>query len=257
MCRPVHGLIIAFALFTASARFCHAQAGHPAAEAAGPRPVQAPAPTQAPPRTVASGSLLQAALASQATADPGQATLQAVSFFHVPEPEPRIMKKHDLVTIIIREESEFTSEGKTETKKDMALRASIDEMIKLNLAEMQINPGGVSEPLVVDMSGEREFNGEGTVDRSDSLIARITAEVLDVKPNGTLVLQARKHIKTDEEQQEFIVTGTCRAEDISADNTVFSTQLHDFAIAKTHTGAVRDSTKRGWVPRLLDLLNPF
>src|SRR5829696_8252907 len=46
------------------------------------------------------GSLLRASLASQP--DAGQAPLASVSFFAVPEPEPRVIKKHDLVTIIVR-----------------------------------------------------------------------------------------------------------------------------------------------------------
>ena len=89
------------------------------------------------------------------------------------------------------------------------------------------------------------------------LTARITAEIVDVKPNGTMVLQARKRIKTDEEVEQFVLTGICRADDIIADNTILSTQLYDKAVNKTHTGAVRDTTKRGFVPRLLDVINPF
>ena len=203
-----------------------------------------------------SGSLLKRELAAKTA--PGPVGLEQVSFFAVPKPEPKTIKKHDLVTIIIREESEFSSEGTTETTKDMNLQAAVNDLIKLNLRQLQINPGGVGdEPLEIDMNASRTFNGEGTVDRSDSLVTRITAEVLDVKPNGTLVLQARKKIKTDEEEKELILTGVCRVEDISADNTVLSSQLHDQDIRMDHKGAVRDSTKRGWVPRLLDILNPF
>jgi flagellar L-ring protein precursor FlgH len=66
-----------------------------------------------------------------------------------------------------------------------------------------------------------------------------------------------KTIQTDEEEQSVILSGVCRAEDITADNTVLSTQLHDLTVRKTHKGAVRDTTKRGWIPRLLDVLNPF
>lgn len=202
------------------------------------------------------GSLLKATLSARP--DPQQARLEAVSYFAVPAPEPRTMKKHDLVTIIVREESEFTSEGNTELNKEYEMDATIEELIKLNLEDLQINPGGVGDvPLQVRMNGTREFTGEGNVDRSDSLTARITAEVLDVKPNGTLVLQARGYIKTDEEEAEIILSGICRAEDVSIDNTILSSQLYDKRVEKTHKGAVRDSTKRGWVPRLLDWMNPF
>ncbi len=81
--------------------------------------------------------------------------------------------------------------------------------------------------------------------------------MLDVKPNGTLVLEGRKQITTDDEYQRFLVTGICRAEDVSADNTVLSTQIADFNLRKTHKGNVRNATKKGFIPKLLDVINPF
>lgn len=217
---------------------------------------EAPTAQHEPIESYGGTSLLKTTLSAHP--DPQQVQLSDVSLFAVPEPEPRTMKKHDLVTIIVREESEFSSEGTAETKKDFQLDATIQELVKLNLAELQINPGGVGpDGLNVRMKGERDFNGEGTVDRSDSLTARVTAEVIDVKPNGTLVLQARGYIKTDEEESEIILSGICRAEDVNIDNTILSSQLYDQHLEKKHKGAVRDSTKRGWVPRILDWLNPF
>jgi len=202
------------------------------------------------------GSLLKATLT--APVDPGQAKLDNVSFFSVPAPEPRVIKKHDQVTIIIREESEFKSEGTTETKKSADLDARVDEFIKLDLSNWEIEGGALGpNPPSIKASGKRNFKGEGTVDRTDSLTARVTAEVLDVKPNGTLVLQGRKKITTDDEYQQFLITGIARAEDVTADNTVLSTQLADFNLRKTHKGAVRNATKKGLIPKLLDVINPF
>ena len=134
----------------------------------------------------------------------------------------------------------------------------IDEFIKLNVKDLQLKGGAIGAVTPrIDVSGSREFTGEGNVDRSDSLIRRITAEVLDVKPNGTLVLQARKRIKTDDEEQVFVLSGTCRAEDITADNTILSTALHDQELTETHKGTVRQATRRGWGSKLLDAISPF
>jgi flagellar L-ring protein precursor FlgH len=167
------------------------------------------------------------------------------------------MKRHDLVTIIVREESESKTEGTTDLKKQADLDAKIDQFARFSAANFALKNsiGGASPEF--KMNGTHNMKGEATVDRSDSLVLRVQAEVLDVKPNNTLVLQARAFIKSDEEEQTLILSGTCRAEDITPDNTVLSTQLYDKNVTKTHKGAVRDTTNRGWVPRLLDVLNPF
>lgn len=237
---------------------CRAQTGAaPAGEPGDAPPARTAGPT-APPRNPAEllresgGSLLRASLA----AGPGDArSLNATSFFAVPAPEPRVIRRHDLVTVIIREQSEFSADGSTETKRDAKLQAQINQFIKLNWENFAIeNAIGDTKPKI-DVSGKRDFSGEGTVERTDSFTARITAEVVDVKPNGNVVLAARKRIVTDSEERVFLLAGIARAQDITADNTVLSTQLYDLDVRQQNAGAVRAATERGAVPRLLDQLN--
>jgi flagellar L-ring protein precursor FlgH len=223
----------------------HAQQSPPLAE---------PAPTASEVLQRSHGSLLQATLAAPPAAN--QAGLMAVSYFAVPKAEPKTIKKHDLISIIIREQSEMNSEDSIDLKKDHSFDASIDEMITLTGGALK--GGGVSDPKpAIRWGGSRDFKGEGTKDRSDSFQTRIQAEVIDVKPNETFAIQARKRIKHDDEVQEYVMTGLVRAKDLTADNAVFSWQIYDLNIQTMHKGALRDSTKRGWAPRLLDFVNPF
>jgi flagellar L-ring protein FlgH len=175
----------------------------------------------------------------------GRAELSQVSFMYVAKPEPRTMKKHDQIVIIVRELSEIKSDGSTDLKKDADVDMRIEEMIKLSGG---LKGGGVEPPIPsIKMSGKRNFKGEASTDRNDSFTARISATVVDVKPNGTFVI----------EEQEYLLTGTCRAEDVTPDNSVYSWQIASMDVQTRHKGAVRDTTKRGWVPKLLDFVNPF
>jgi flagellar L-ring protein precursor FlgH len=207
------------------------------------------------------GSLFRASMASQQMVDtPEHArALRDPSYFAVPEPEPKTIRKHDLIAVVVREESSFSSQGSAELKRESSLDAKIDEIIKLKLANFAIQGAAQGlNPPSIKMSGNRQFKGDGTQERTDSMTARMTAEVVDVKPNGTLVLQARKTIKTDDEEQSFVLTGTCRVEDIvAADNSVLSTQLYDLRLEKNTKGTVRSATKRGVFGQVLDFINPF
>ena len=178
-----------------------------------------------------------------------------VSYFAVPEQKPKTLLKHDLVTIVINEESEFSSDSTTDLKKNGDLDGKVAQFPSFSSFFGKNAVGTITPEL--NLSASRDFKGQGTVDRTDSFTARIQAEVLDVKPNGTLVVQARKRIVTDEEEQLIVLTGVCRVEDITPDNTVLSSQLYDLDVRKTSSGAVRDTTKRGWIPRILDWANPF
>ena len=221
------------------------------------RPAQAqPAPGGTALLQRSGGSLIRATL--NGPADPSRATLAGISLMAVPEPVPKTLRKHDLVTIIIREESKFSSDGSIERTKEASLRAKIAKFPGLDINNLEITPDGIGPvPPEIDVSGSRRLNGDGKVERQDRFTGRITAEVIDVKPNGTLVLQARKRIKTDDEEQAFILTGICRVEDIAVDNTLLSSQIYDLELVKTHKGAVERASTRGVLPKLLDFINAF
>jgi flagellar L-ring protein FlgH len=194
----------------------------------------------------------------QANAPP-PGSLAAVSFFAVAAPQPKVYKKHDLVTIIAQEDSSFTSNGNETLTKTQDFDSQLNSFIAFRPSNLQLHSiisGGSNFPEIKNQN-ERDYKGTGEVDRTDTLSDRVTAEVVDVKPNGTLVLQAIKQIQTDEEMQRMVLTGICRAQDITADNTVLSTQLYDLELQQIHTGAVNDTTRRGFLPRLLDQFSPF
>jgi flagellar L-ring protein precursor FlgH len=107
------------------------------------------------------------------------------------------------------------------------------------------------------LEATRDYKGEGDVARSDTMTLRLEAEVVDVRPNGTMVLQARRHMKNDEEEVTIALTGTCRVQDIDAANSVLSTDIHDLDFDKQTKGAATDGSRRGFIPRLLDFINPF
>jgi len=201
------------------------------------------------------GSLLQAQLATPM--NPVQIQANQVSFIAVPEPTPKTLKQHDLVTIIVNEQSEITTKGTSNLTRDSQLDAKVDNFVQLRASNLTLKGLQSSTTPEIKLEGNRSFQGQGDVERTDSFSARITAEVVDVKPNGTVILQARKRIKADEEEQTFILTGTCRAEDISAADSILSSQLYDLQLQKLHNGDVRNSTKRGFFGKLLDLFNPF
>lgn len=217
-----------------------------------------PAPTPAQQLRAARGSLLKASIAADPyIPGPTQPGSKAVSLFSVAAPEPRMLKKHDLITIIVREESNYSSKGKTDLKKDASVNARLNQFVRFDLGDLTIKGAGAGTTPGVNLTATRDMTGDAKFDRKDVVTLRITAEVIDVKPNDTVILSARKQIKIDDEEQTIIIAGTCRAEDVGADNTILSTQLSDLQMAKTHKGAVRDTTKRGWLTKLLDAANPF
>ena len=190
--------------------------------------------------------------------------LAAMSYTSIAPQEPRRFTVHDLVTIIIREQSTAKSESTLDTEKDYKLKGGIEAFPHLNLGDLLTfqklvaSRRGEDEPFPeVDASGSSEFEGEGEYERKDTLTTRLTARVLDVKPNGTLTLEARTFIKNDDEELTISVTGMVRAEDIGADNSVLSTQVYDLRVTKEHEGEMRKASKKGLLTKVFDTIFNF
>src|SRR5262245_4871157 len=224
---------------------------------------QAPPPSIAAPSEEPSSSLM-ATTPMQIPADlpPNESpnALRSVSLFAVPLPKPRSFQEHDLVQIIVRETSQAKSTHDLETKKDYKLNVNVPQWPDFNLhdlANLQLFAGDNSNNPAAQINAKKDFKGEGDYERKDDLTARLTAEVIEVLPNGNLVLEARTRIKTDNEEQSMKATGICRPADISAANTILSNQIHDLTIEKMNKGDLKKANEKGIIAKTLDLLFAF
>jgi flagellar L-ring protein precursor FlgH len=199
---------------------------------------------------------------------PGPTTLEdrlspriaELSYTAVNAPPPRRFAVHDLVTIIVRENTKSESDAKLDTQKKSEIDGSISSFPSLSLADLlklHVEGSTLTNPPKVGVSFDNQFQGDGTYEREDTFTSRLQARVIDVKPNGTLVLEARKFIKSDKEELEMVVTGLCRAEDVTLDNAVLSTQLYDLRLVKNHKGELRSSTKKGLLTKLFEAIFNF
>ncbi|MFG0283652.1 MAG: flagellar basal body L-ring protein FlgH [Phycisphaerales bacterium JB039] len=185
------------------------------------------------------------------------ARLYGVSMFAVRPPEKKVYRVHDLVTIIINESSQQTSEQTLETQKSVDYRSQIRALVDFQkLLELQLEQGDTNLTLL-DLIAEQDYEGEGEYERKDRFTDRITAQVIDVKPNGMLVLEARRTIQVDEESKTLVLSGNCMSESVTAEGVVQSNELADLRVIVEHEGALRQAASKGWFTRALDFLFPF
>jgi len=185
-------------------------------------------------------------------------SLSGYSMFVIVPPPPKRLEMHDLVTIIVNETSRAERSQSLETDKEYSASAELTRFPSLaELIEARLESGDANNDDLLNISSTHEFQGEGDYERTDRITARIQAEVIDIKPNGVLVLEARSTIQTDEEAQVFVLSGNCRSEDITDQNTVQSSQLHNLSIVTKNEGEVRKTARKGWIPQALETVFAF
>ena len=116
--------------------------------------------------------------------------------------------------------------------------------------------GGVLADLIplLRLGGGDSFSADGSTTRGGSLTAKITTKVVESYSNNTMRIEGRQKIVINGEEQEIVLTGLVRTEDVAPDNTVLSTFVADAEISFVGTGMVADKNKPGLLTRLLNWL---
>jgi flagellar L-ring protein precursor FlgH len=169
---------------------------------------------------------------------------------------PKAFRPGDLITIIVREQRQWEADSDLETKRKFDIKSELDAFFKPIDGGLGASKFTRGKPNV-DYAYNQKLKSEGDSSRQDKLTTRLTARILDVKPNGLLVLEGKASVTHDEEFSQITLTGTCRKEDITADNTVLSTQIADKQVVVCNAGALKSAATRGWITKLLDVLKPI
>jgi len=186
----------------------------------------------------------------------GNPTLEKHSLVAVKVKPPKQFVIHDLITIIIREQRKYESDAELETKKKFDIKSAVNAFLKVDdgLLGASVFPNGKPN---IDLKISTNLKNESDKEREDRFTTRITAEIVDIKPNGNLVLEAKARVVFDDEITILTLTGVARHVDVTPDNTILSTQMANKDIVVHNAGAVRDGSRRGWIPRFLDFIRPI
>ena len=164
-------------------------------------------------------------------------------------------RKGDIVTILIVETASASKAAKTGTSRATAINAGIPNFLGLETSLLKNNFGDLSK--LINASVASKYDGAGSTSRQETLNATISAKVLDVLPNGNLMIEGRRNVKVNEEDQIIIVEGTIRPSDIGPDNIINSSLVADARISYTGKGIISDRQSPGWLMNVIDKVWPF
>lgn len=172
---------------------------------------------------------------------------------------------NDLVTIIINESTSAQKKASTTSSRDSSSDFGLDTFFGMNkdfnIQNLPIingfyKAGNIFSPAVKG-SAKSDFKGDGDTARTGRITGTITAKVVEVLPNGNLVIESRKEIFVNNEKEILVLRGIIRPDDISQNNTVLSQYVADAQIYLVGEGTLGDKQSQGWLVRFLDKIWPF
>jgi len=155
---------------------------------------------------------------------------------------------NDLVTINVIEN--ITAAGTADSavgKKNSGTLA----VTKLFGVESKL-PSSMDPTNLVNGGVSTDYKGGGSTSRTGALSATVTARVVEVMPNGDMVLEGVREIEINGDRQLIVLTGSVRRADLAPDNSVLSTRVGQMRIRYFGNGLIKDSLNPGWLVRFLN-----
>jgi flagellar L-ring protein precursor FlgH len=176
----------------------------------------------------------------------------------------------DILTIVVSEDTSTQQTARIKTYENTqggtgifpALNATLNGFVQALPSWLSKSSGGsVDENDVtiptLDIAAKSEWNGGGDTQNTLTLTNRTAVTVVDVLPNGNLVVEGAKIIRAGQESQYAYMRGIVRPIDIASDNTIPSTKIADAQVEFIPEGELTEAQKKGWLVRIWDKIKPM
>lgn len=183
-------------------------------------------------------------------------TIENHSWLYVAVPPTRELQINDLVTVVVNQRQQSVSEGEINRIQQSNIDARLRDWVQLEGFGIKVAPQTAGDPRArASLDGQLRTNAE--LETNSQVQFTITATVVDIRPNGNLVLEAHGQVRDNDEIWEASLSGIVRREDVLPDNTVKSEKIAELSIHKRETGHINDAYRRGWALKLYDKFKPF
>lgn len=163
--------------------------------------------------------------------------------------DAKAVRIHDVVSIVVTESLAASTDGQVKNTRASNASSSISALFGALKASNSLQN-------LVGQNSTSGLTAQGQSTTNSSLSTTFGGEVVDVLPNGMLVVQATRQLTFSQQTQLIKLRGLVRPEDVSAQNQVLSTAMTDLELEVTGKGIVSDSTYRQnplvrWLEKLL------
>ncbi|MCR5347637.1 MAG: flagellar basal body L-ring protein FlgH [Fretibacterium sp.] len=144
----------------------------------------------------------------------------------------------DIVTVLINERTDAKDEAKMDVQKSSSNSVSDGTGILSFIRSLSLTTSNASA-------------GDGSVERKHHATGTVACLVTEVLPNGNLIIEGTRDVRTSEEVLQFQIIGVIRPQDVNSDNQINSSLIANAELAVKGRGIVSRTQKPGVVTQIL------
>ncbi|HMV92065.1 MAG TPA: flagellar basal body L-ring protein FlgH [Thauera aminoaromatica] len=172
-------------------------------------------------------------------------TVQARPLFE----DRRARRIGDTITINLVERNTAEKSANANATRNGNMSAGIGPINRLPLSGLN--------GLELEADAESDFNGKGAAAANNVFNGTITVTVIDVYPNGNLLVSGEKMVAINQGNEFIRFSGVINPNTVTTANSVQSTQVADARIEYRGSGFIDESNTMGWLQRFFVAIMPF
>ena len=146
-------------------------------------------------------------------------------------------KVNDLIVIHIIEQTTAEAAGSVQSQRAFEASSGISGLFGIVGARSGLR-------TLFSPGSDRGLSGQAQTASDTRLTTTLTGHVVEVLPNGNLVVEAAREVEMNNERQILLVRGIVRPGDVAPDNSVLSTSISHLEVELKGKGVVSDSVDR-------------
>jgi len=181
-----------------------------------------------------------------------------VSYFE----DYRARRVGDILTVTLEEKTEAEKESETTISKSNSNGITNPTVFgttpEFDLPSFLPLASNKDNNLAFSLGSTHNFSGAGDSDQSNKLTGDISVSVVEVLPNGNLIIRGEKVITINQGNEYIRISGIISPRDLDSDNSISSKRIADAQISYVGDGATNDANVIGWLSRFfISALMPF
>lgn len=128
---------------------------------------------------------------------------------------------------------------------------------KAGITNLPFVKKSLSDVTTLGAGSENTFSGKGGTESANTFTGSITTTVVDVLPNGHLVVTGEKQIGVNQNVDVLRFSGTIDPRVMQPGSIVNSTQVANVRVESRGRGAQNEAQTMGWMNRFFNTITPF
>ncbi len=171
--------------------------------------------------------------------------------------DQRASRVGDILTVVVTINDQAQIGNETKRSRQNSDSANLTNFLGFESHLHNLLPKAVDPASLVSDASATSNDGKGSITRTDQVDLRVAATVVQILPNGNLVLSGKQQVSVNYDMRELSISGVIRPQDINADNTITYDQIAEARIEYGGRGTINDVQQPRYGSQIFDILMPF